>query len=363
MLFAPSHAKRVYPFADPDVQYVHLARNAIYLLAQQMGLSGKEVLVPAFFHGVELEALMAAGVRPRFFPVRDGMRVDTDDILRCLTPDTRAVYLIHYLGFAGPVEAVQQICRERGLLFIEDCALALLSRIGETPLGTFGDASVFCIYKTIPTPDGGAVVVKDRRLTIGGVRSNFAATARETAVSILRRYDQRGSRFGKSVVRAVATVGKAVASPRPRRWVEIGTQNFDVAEANLVMSSISHRIIATQDFDAVIAARRRNYLHLESLLRDLSRPLFPSLFQGVCPLFYPFVTERKHELWAWLQANGVQSVLFWLPGGLGPAPGEFPESDALRRTVLELPCHQDMTPEGIERMARLVRKGVQDMNR
>lgn len=354
-------AVSAFPFDQPNVQYVHFARNAIYFLARQRGLAGAEVLMPAYFHGVELEALLAAGVRPRFYPVHDGMRVDAQDIVRSLTAATRAVYLIHYVGFPGPAEELQTICRERGLMFIEDCALALLSKAGARPLGSFGDAAVFCLYKTLPTPDGGAVVLKEGRLRVEGVAPNFVGTARETAVAVLRAMEGGSSGVGRRMARAMRLAGKAAVPVRDAGWVEVGTQHFEVADTNLLMSGISKRIIAAQDFARIVQARRRNFQHLASLLEDLSQPVFPSLSEGVCPLFYPFVTERKHELWTRLHAEGVQAVLFWLGGESGPPAGAFPEVDRLRRTVLELPCHQDMTPEGIERVAGIVRRAVREL--
>jgi perosamine synthetase len=351
-----------FPFNAPNVQYVHFARNAIYFIAQQMGLVGAEVLFPAYFHGVELEALIAAGVRPRFFAVHSGMRVDPEDIVQALTPQTRAVYLIHYAGFPGPVEAVRDICRDRGLLFIEDCALALLSKAGEAPLGSFGDAAVFCIYKTLPTPDGGAVVLKDGRLDIHGVPTTFMATARQTAAAMLGHLEAQGRPVVRALARTVKALGKAATRRRASDWVDVGTQNFDVSDVNLMMSDISHRIVAAQNFEQIVALRRRNYLHLQSLLTPLAAPVHASLPEGVCPLFFPFATSRKRELWKRLRHDGVQSVLFWLPGGLGPAHGEYPEVDILRETILELPCHQDMTADGIERLARTVYALVRDFD-
>lgn len=355
-------AEKPFPFNAPRVQYVHFARNAIYHLARKMNLTGAEVLVPAYFHGVELEALLAAGVKPRFFAVRSGMRVDPDDVVRALTPDTRAVYLIHYAGFPAPADAVQAICRERGLLFVEDCALGLLSKAGERPLGSFGDAAVFCLYKTLPTPDGGAVVLKQGRLEFDGVAPSALGTARQTAAAVLTHFEKDESPALRALARATKSLGKAVTASRRAGWVEVGTQNFDVADVDLLMSDMSHRIVASQDFDAIIAARRRNYLHLRELLGPLAPPVHDALAAGVCPLFYPFQTERKLDVWTRLRRSGVQSVLFWLGGELGPRPGQFPEVDTLRRTVLELPCHQDMTPEKIERLARLVREILRELD-
>src|SRR5712691_2504104 len=149
-----------FPLDCDSLHSYYLARNAIYALAQVWGLRNQEILFPAYCHGVELETLLAAGVVVRFYPVGPDMRVRAQDIASLLSQRTRAVYLIHYLGFPGPVEEVSSLCRDRGLLLIEDCALALLSRLGERPLGSFGDAAVFCFYKTLPVPNGGALLLR-----------------------------------------------------------------------------------------------------------------------------------------------------------------------------------------------------------
>jgi dTDP-4-amino-4,6-dideoxygalactose transaminase len=286
------------------------------------------------------------------------MRVEPEDILAALTRDTRAVYLIHYAGFPGPAAAVRDLCRARGLLFIEDCALALLSKDGAQPLGSFGDAAVFCLYKTLPTPDGGAVVMRDRPLELQGIAPSAVGTARQTAAAVLTHLEKGERPLMRLAAKTIKRIGKAAAPRTEDAWIDVGTQNFDVANVDLLMSDASRRIIAAQDLDAVVAARRRNYRHLASLLGSLSPPVFGELAEGVCPLFYPFVTPRKLELWERLRRAGIQSVLFWLGGELGPAPGEFPDVDRLRATVLELPCHQDMTPEKIERVARAVRTAL-----
>jgi perosamine synthetase len=305
--------------------------------------------------------LRAAGARPRFYPVHTGMRVDAGEVSRLIRSDTRAIYLTHYLGFPGPIAVLREICDRRGLLLIEDCALALLSKSDGEWLGSRGDAAVFCLYKTLPTPDGGAAVLKHGRLQIDGMRPRSLGTMRETAAALLLGLESNDSSTIRGIARSARALGRTVSRPAGSNWVDVGTQHFTSADARLLMSDVSHRILAAQDFDAVIAARRRNYLHLHSLLSNIAPPVFEHLPDGVCPLFYPFSTTKKRELWARLRSHGIQAVLFWMATDSGPARGEFPEVDTLRATVLELPCHQDMTAERIERVAEVVRACVRDI--
>ena len=54
--------------------------------------------------------------------------------------------------------ALAELCRRRNMRLVEDCALALLSADGSLPLGTAGDWAVFCLYKTLPLPNGALLV-------------------------------------------------------------------------------------------------------------------------------------------------------------------------------------------------------------
>src|SRR5204862_512234 len=74
------------------------------------------------------------------------------------TSGCRVLYVIHYLGWPQPILELRELCKERGIVLIEDCALSLLSQFNGRPLGTFGDYSVFCLYKTLPVPNGGMLI-------------------------------------------------------------------------------------------------------------------------------------------------------------------------------------------------------------
>ncbi len=358
LLSARRGAPAPLPFDDPRTRYFYLARNGICALARQWGLENREVLFPAYFHGVELEALLRAGVRLRFYPVHAGMRVLLDDVISRIGPSTRAIYLIHYLGFPGPVDELADAARERGLLLIEDCALALLSRSRGRPLGSWGAAAIFCLYKTLPVPNGGAVLLRrgEPRALPEGDPPSWASTLSALGGSLDRHLELRGHRRGRGLLGAARAAGKRALGVMGRRPVAVGTNHFEAASAHLAMSGLCHRIVAGQDWPAILATRRRNYRQLLDQVGEVAPPVFPDLPDGVCPLSYPLLVRDKPAVVDRLLARGVEAVNFWFrPHPAGP-PEPYPEVDALRRTVLELPCHQDLTPEAIDRVAQVARR-------
>lgn len=356
MLGAHRGAPLPFPFSAPGVSYAYFARNSVWTLARMFELFDGEVLVPAYHHGVEVEALIDAGVTPRFYPVGPRMEVDPDDVARRIGPKTRALYLIHFLGFPGPVEAFQKLAEAHGLLFIEDCALALFSRREAQPLGTFGDAAIFSLYKTLPIPNGGALVLngqKPRGLPSLPEPPSLSMLSHLIA-SWLQGLEFRHGALGRAVRGAARGLGRQVVAESGVERVATGTQHFAREHARLGMSAISRRIIEAQDVAQIVERRRRNFFFLQSRLRDLGPSLIPELKAGVCPLFFPLRVEDKARVQRRLRFRGIETVDFWRYGHPACLPGEFSDVERLRQSVLEIPIHQDLTPGQMSFVARSI---------
>jgi dTDP-4-amino-4,6-dideoxygalactose transaminase len=344
-----------FPFDNQALHYFYMARNGIYALAKLWNLANQEVLFPAYFHGIEIESLLAARVKLKFYPVHSGMRVDVDEIGARISPSTRAVYMIHYVGFPGPVQEVSELCRRHGIRLIEDCALALLSKLGDQPLGSFGDAAIFNLYKTLPVPNGGALLVR----LAGAARlpkaspPSLSSTMAYTATAAWRhlKFQTRGS------THRLLQQARKLAKSRSDKLgvVQVGSEHFDLSQSDLAMSRLCHWILAAQDFPQIVARRRRNYQRLMDHLKDLSPPVFPGLPRGVCPLFYPLQTRNKLKVIEHLFGHGVDAGNYWSQSLPILPEGNFPEVDALRQSIVELPCHQDFTTDDMDWIADLIR--------
>ena len=361
MLRPRRSAPLVFPFDQPHLRYRYFARNAVWDAAQLLGLSGKEVLVPAYHHGVELETLLAAGVKPIFFRVDSQMRCDFEDARRKLTGNVAALYVIHYAGFPQDLVAARHLADAAGVPLIEDCALSLLSRSGQVPLGAVGDVSVFCLYKTLPVPNGGALLARGRlreeAAALHEVESPpLVSTASHLAGSLLSNLELRAGPAGQRVRQALRSLSRWAVHRGGIERVSTGTQHFDLNSVRLGMSGASQAVIRNQDYPAIVERRRRNYFLLYAALRDIAPPVTGELTPGVCPLFYPMRIRAKAQAMAALLARGVETVDFWRVRHPAVRAGEFPEVDALRAEVLELPVHQDLSPADAEHVAASVRE-------
>jgi dTDP-4-amino-4,6-dideoxygalactose transaminase len=358
-----------YPFNDPTAEYFHFARNAIWQAAFDLGLGRDEgeVLVPSYHHGVEIEALIAAGVGVRFYSIGPHFQVDVAEVESLIGPRTRALYLTHFLGFPGPVREMAALARRHGLPLIEDCALALFSADGELPLGVTGDASIFCLYKVLAVPDGGVLLYKDKALAsakrgANGVetpsrRRPAPLTSSLAAVisSTLRNVALRGDGAGRGLRRLVLGLGRRGLKASKIEPVLAGTQHFSRAHAEMGMSPFTQYFLAAQDVASIVARRRRNYKILLAQLSAVSPPLFTALPAGVAPLCYPMLVADNRAFASALVERGIEGVDFWREGHPSCDTGRFPDVARLRRSLVEIPCHQDIDEPTLARMVSVIR--------
>jgi len=351
-----------FPFDAPRRWYFYRARNAIYHLFRILGAERPlTVLAPDYNSGNEVLAMRAAGATIRYCAIGRDMQLDPSEVERqCERHAPDVLYVIHYAGWAQPMTALVDLCRRRHMLLVEDCALALLSGTEGRALGSFGDWSVFCLYKTLPVPNGAVLVqnVENARVADAIGRLAFrsagvASAAGRTAELLLQRLRSRADRIGAGLQRVKSALGRAASALKVER-AKVGDIGFDLDDVDLAMSPLSERLLMRLDVDAIRQRRRANASRLALRLAGHATPVFRDLPDGVCPLFFPILVPDKHAAALALRERGVDALEFWndrfdLDG--------CDVSDAerfLRAHVLELPVHQDLTPRHVDHVARQV---------
>lgn len=69
------------------------------------------------------------------------------------SPD--AILITHIGGYPNPdIEAISLVCKQKGIILIEDCAHSPLVKINGKHVGTFGDAAILSFFPTKPIPAG-----------------------------------------------------------------------------------------------------------------------------------------------------------------------------------------------------------------
>jgi dTDP-4-amino-4,6-dideoxygalactose transaminase len=308
------------------------------------------VLVPDYHHGNEIFALKAAGAQLRYYPIKKNLDVDFDAIAALCEEEPKpvALYVTHYMGWPQPIDEIRALCKRRNLILIEDCALSFLSEFKGRPLGTFGDYAVFCLYKTVPVPNGGVLVANNSAQPDATVLPPCSAVS-VTGPSVdlvLRWVRSRNEIIGRTLLAAKRAIGRTLTGANVRR-VPIGDTGFDISTVNVGMSPICRRLLGRFGYEDIREKRRRNFKIVEDRLRGKVVLLDKSLDEGVCPLFFPLLVKDKQSAARALAKYGIEVVEFWNSGdpqsNRPGSPAEF-----LRRHLLELPIHQDVTPDAVE---------------
>jgi dTDP-4-amino-4,6-dideoxygalactose transaminase len=391
-----------YPFDVPHLTF-YRARNAIYHLFKALKSTSAHliVLVPDYNSGNEVLALEAAGATIRYYPVGSDGQADVPVVERlCEIHRPDVLYVIHNLGWPQPIRQLADLAHRRGLWLVEDCALALLSDVGADlkvgttrpigtgadlkvgtarpigatrPLGSFGHFSIFCLYKTLPLPNGACLVENGEHLAgLDDVRlrqAGLPSVLGRTAELMVRRIRSRSDSLGAAMQSMKRAAGRAAGAMEVSR-AKIGDIGFNIDDVDLAMSEISARLLKHLDFEEVRSRRIENYHRLASRIGGLVTPLHGELPAGACPLLFPILVEDKPTTADRLRGCGIDVLEFWnhgvdAAGGAGYQRGtglasqgttDVPPSRAqyLRRHVLGLPIHQDLTDRHIDYVAEHV---------
>jgi len=347
-----------FPFGAPNGTYFYRARHAIYHLFRALGFGPKDtILAPDYHSGNEVGAMRASGAHLRFYRINRRLEPDLDQVDRLIRSGARALFVIHYLGWPQPMRELIDLCRNRGILLIEDCALALLSGSEGRPLGTFGDFAIFCLYKTLPVPNGGLLVPNTGPLhgldRLEWEGCGMASVAGMTAELVVRRIRGRWAAVGGALAAAKGGFGRALRV-LPAKRVTVGDIGFNLSDVNTRISSLSRLLLKRFDYEGIRARRRSNFLRMRDRLQGGVTMLREDLDPGVCPLFFPILVSDKEAAAAALWRRGIEAVQFWNYGDPQAAPEEGPDATYLRHHVLEIPIHQDIGADQIDYAARQI---------
>jgi dTDP-4-amino-4,6-dideoxygalactose transaminase len=348
-----------FPLSTENRLSFYVARSGIYHLFRALGFKqGDIVLVPDYHSGNEVAAIRAAGASIVYYPIRRNLEPDMDKLADLARLKPRAVYVIHYLGWPQPMREIAELFRESGSVVIEDCALSLLSETEGVPLGSFGDYSVFCLYKTLPVPNGGLLVQNREVLppltTLDLQRCPRASLAGRSAELLLEALRSRSDGVGKvlfDIKRAVGRTLRAVRVPQ----VPVGDIGWNPAHVNIAMSDFSHSLMKGLDYEGIRRRRRENFLLLRKRLAGQVAMPREDLKEGVCPLFFPILVKDKHEAAKALWSSGIGAVEFWNGAAEGNG-GHRSDAQYLRNHLLELPIHQGVGPPQVHYIANQVER-------
>lgn len=147
---------------------VNSCTSGMHLFYYSMGLKkGDEVIVPAQTHVATAHAIELTGAKPVFVDsnLEDG-NVDIEKLEKRINKKTKAICIVHFLGFPVEMDKLKKIARKNNVLLLEDCALSLGAKYKKIHTGLWGDAGVFSFYPTkqITSGEGGMIITNNKKI-------------------------------------------------------------------------------------------------------------------------------------------------------------------------------------------------------
>ena len=331
---------------------VALANGTLALEAALLALEvppEADVIVPPRTFIATAGAVVVRGARPVFADVdRESGNVTAGTITAALTPQTRAIIVVHLAGRPCDMDPILDLCRERNLLLIEDCAQAHGARYKGRPVGSFGDAAAFsfCQDKIMTTGGEGGMLLTSSRAVWQRAweykdhgKSWEAVHEREHPPGFRWLHESFGSNWRMTEMQA------AIARVQLRKldqWVESRGRNAEILNQHLAALDV---VRVPRPPAANRHAYYKHYVYVvpEALAPGWDRDRIMAEFQaaGIPGL------------------SGTCSEIFlekaFADAGLGPTE-RLPVAWELGETSLMFPVHPTLTEEQVHHMGRTARE-------
>lgn len=323
-----------WPLEEPHCRLFSRARHALWHGVRGYGLGpGDEVLVPAYNHGSEVEALHSTGVECVFYDLDARLEPFEERLNAALTKRTKALYLIHYLGLPQDSRRWRRWCDDHGILLFEDAAQAWLATSDGVPVGSLADLSIYCLYKTFGYPDGAALMslTPPQPLHRGNIQA--LALAKRHAAWFTGRFG-----WSASLMSASDPDGYDPAA------------DFALGDPDSIPSGATRWLLAHMAHEGAAEQRRARYRLLLEELGDRVPSPFDDLPEGASPFALPIQVEHKDRVLERVREGGVAGLNLWsAPHPLVAAAGPFNVDDRRTHTV-GLPVHQELRPADLKRI-------------
>lgn len=127
---------------------------------------GDEVIAPSYTFVSTVNAFALRGAKIIFADsCLEHPNIDHAQIEKLITPNTKAILVVHYAGFACDMDAIMSIAEQYHLPVVEDAAQAIDSYYKGKPLGSIGTFGTFSFHETknIVAGEGGMLVINDEK--------------------------------------------------------------------------------------------------------------------------------------------------------------------------------------------------------
>ncbi|WP_434926806.1 dTDP-4-amino-4,6-dideoxygalactose transaminase [Shewanella sp. HL-SH2] len=303
---------------------------------------GDEIIAPSYTFVSTVNPFVLRGAKIVFADsYSDHPNIDPKQIEKLITPNTKAIVVVHYAGIACDMDVIMELANTNNIAVVEDAAQAIDGYYKGKPLGSIGTFGTFSFHETknIIAGEGGLLAINDEQYI--------------QRAEIIREKGTNRSSFFRG---EVAKYG----------WADIGS-------SFLPSDIIAAYLYAQLESLDIIQARRkaiwqRYYDKLSIVFENsaIKLPKVPDYSTNNAHMFYLVCEslEQRTSLIQKLKDNGVHTVFHYLSlhsseyyqeKYFGP---ELPNSDLFTDNLVRLPLFYELTDEQVDKICSELSKLV-----
>ncbi len=308
---------------------VNSGTSGLFLCTQAMGWGpGDEVITTPFTFIASVTTIMMSGATPVFVDIDPvSLNMDSALIEAKITHKTKAILPVEVFGNPAGIDQICEIAKKHNLPVLEDSCEGLGSELNGKKVGTFGKMSNFAFYpnKQMTTGEGGMILTDDDELA-------------EMCISLRNQGRGRG--------------GGWLAHDR------LG-YNFRISDINCALG-----IVQLSRIEEFVRKRQAVADMYAQLLKDDSRLVIPTIPSNIRMSWFVYVIrmaegytmEQRNTLLQKMLDRGIQVSNYFPPVHLQPfiaekygcKEGDCPVTDAVVKSTMALPFHNNLTAEEVE---------------
>ncbi|HYG64940.1 MAG TPA: DegT/DnrJ/EryC1/StrS family aminotransferase [Thermoanaerobaculia bacterium] len=350
-------------YALPHALLFNTGTSALLAMFIGAGLAqGDEVLCPDYTFFASNSPLFFTGAIPVLVDCDRTGNMDPARARELVTARTRAILVTHLWGVPCDMDPLVELCREHGLLLLEDISHAHGATYKGQPVGTFGHAAALSLQaqKTLTGGEGGVLLTRDdeifyRALALGHYTKRCLQEIPED--HLLHAYGVTGLGLKLRIHPLAAAIAEQQLDTMPavlagrRRYAHLMRRELS-AVPGLELPPIPEG--AEPSWYGLIF-----HLDRELARRGLSGQVLAALAaEGCSALDHPKVTAPVHRLPLFREPGRV------FPGYASPPEREFPMADEFYARAWKLPVwHREEDGALVGQYLEAIRKVMHHFSR
>ena len=301
--------------------------DALEMIALLLELKERdEVIMPSYTFVSTANAFMLRGAKIKFADsLPDHPNIDPIQIEKLISPNTKAIIVVHYAGMACKMDEIMEIAKKHAIPVIEDAAQAIDTYYNGRALGSIGDMSTFSFHETknIISGEGGMLVINNEK------------------------YKSRSEILWEKGTNRAAFFRGEVAK---YNWVDLGS--------SFLPSEVTAAFLYAQLENLNDIENRRKEiwnLYNDSLKDIIETPNIPSGSGNNAHIFYIICKslDERTALIQHLKGHGVLAVFHYLPLHESPFylqsgdKSDLPNATKYANCLLRLPLFYELTDEQV----------------